>query len=189
MKNASSTGKMFYETHDQHLNLDEFFAARAKAKCEKEIKVLESTKQATLKQKKQADATRVIIETKGQPASQNCEHKFQAPDLVALASWKIGKTAKRRKEELLKTHWGHPAPEKNLTLSNADESNLQQLETAKIGFKDTALDIALNPSANAVKTNAQQGSDSAANELMQALHSCQQAQTTILPGSKCGGNM
>jgi len=47
--------------------------------------------------KKQADAARTIKEKKGEPTEENVD-TFWVPELQALATWKIGKTAKGRKE-------------------------------------------------------------------------------------------
>jgi len=81
---------MFYATHGQHLNSDEFFEARAKAQCEKDIKVLEAKKKGILLLKKQADAARDIIEKKGQPTESNID-SFNTKELLALATWKLGR--------------------------------------------------------------------------------------------------
>jgi len=99
----------------------------------------------------------------------------------------IRKTAKGRKEKLLKTYLGNPVPSKALAWSPEEE--LEELKTAATQFKDTALSIALKQSANAVKANVQQLDDSAANELMQALNSRQQSRTYELPGGERGGLM
>jgi len=97
IKNASAAGKMFCATHGQHLNSDKFFEARAKAGRVKEIKELETRKKGSLLMKKQADAAQTIVEKKGEPTEENVD-TFRVPELQALATWKIGKTAKGRKE-------------------------------------------------------------------------------------------
>jgi len=142
IKNASSAGKMFYATHDQYLNAGEFFEARAKAKREKEIKNLQSMKGTAMKTQKQADTARAIFIRKGHPTEDNFD-TFLAPELLALANWKLGNTAKGRKEELLKMCLDNPVPGKRPTWTSADEAQLQELKAAGIEFKDTALNVAL----------------------------------------------
>ena len=185
IKNASSAGKMFYATHGQHLKSDKFFEARAKAKCEQEIKKLQSMKDTAMKTRKQADTARAIIIRKGHPTQENFD-TFLVPELLALASWKLGKTAKGRKEELLKICLDTPVPGKRPAWTRDDEAQLKELKAAAIEFKDTALNVALKQIANAVKANIQQLDDSAANELMQALQSRQQGQSRELPGGEHG---
>jgi len=192
IKKASTAGKMFYATHGQHLNSDEFFEARAKAKREVEVKKLEGIKEKALKLKKQTDAARAIIEKKGQPTESNYDKDFLAPELAILATWKLGKTAKGKKDELLKTYLGNPAPAKFQMWTDRDEDALEALRNGAIEFKDTALNVALTQSANAVKANVLQLDDSAANELMHALHSRQQgqqAQTRELPDGERAAEM
>jgi len=154
IKNASSAGKMFYATHGQHLNSDEFFEARAKAKRKQEIKKLQSMKDTAMKTRKQADTARAIIIRKGHPTQENFD-AFLAPELLALASWKLGKTAKGRKEELLKICLDTPVPGKRPAWTRDDEAQLKELKAAAIEFKDTALNVALKQNANAVKANIQ----------------------------------
>jgi len=166
IKDATTAGQMFYATHGQHLNSDELFEARAKGKREKEIKALKVTKETALKFLKQAEAARAIIEKKGQPTEEN-DNSFLAPELAVLATWKLGKPAKGKKEDLLKTYLGNPPPQKILAWSDHDEQNLQRLKNEAIQFKDTALSVALQQSANAVKTNVMHLVDLAANELME----------------------
>jgi len=167
---------MFYATHGQHLNSDEFFEARAKAKREVEVKKLEGIKEKALNMKKQTDAARAIIEKKGRPTESNYDKDFLAPEHAILATWKLGKTAKCKKDELLKIYLGNPAPAKFQMWTDRDEEALQELRNRAIAFKDMALNVALTQSANAVTANVLQLDDSAANELMQALHSRQQGQ-------------
>jgi len=104
IKDATTTGQMFYVTQGQHLNSNELFEARAKGKREKEIKALEATKETALKFSKQAEAARAIIEKKGQLTEENA-NSFLAPELAVLATWKLGKPAKGKKEDLSKMIW------------------------------------------------------------------------------------
>jgi len=83
---------------------------------------------------------------------------------------------------------GNPPPQKTLVGSDHDEQNLQRLKNEAIQFNDTALSVALQQSANAVKTNVMHLDDSAANELMEALNSREQRQSRELPGGERGGN-
>jgi len=174
---------MFCATHGQHLNSDEFFKARAKAKRKQEIKKLLSMKDTAMKTRKQADMAWVITTRKGHPTQENF-HTFLAPELLASASGKLGKTAKGRKEELPKMCLNTPVPGKCPAWTRANEAQLKELKAASIEFKDTALNVALKQNANAVKANIQQLDDSAANELMQALQSRQQGQSGDLSGGK-----
>jgi len=48
MQKAQSAGQMFHVTHGQHLNLDDFFAARAKSNRDKDIERLEKLKKDRL---------------------------------------------------------------------------------------------------------------------------------------------
>jgi len=58
IQNASSAGKMFHVTHGQHLNSEDFFAARAKTTRDKETLELQKEKNHRLKLKNNGDEVR-----------------------------------------------------------------------------------------------------------------------------------
>ena len=169
IQKASTAGKMFHATHGQHLNLDDFFEARAKTTRDKEIIELEKEKSHRLLLKTKGNEVRALLERKGEPTEATLKN-FSAEEMILLASWKSGKKAKGKKADLLTMYEESTAPSKPLAWSNEEEERLTHLKTAAIMFQDTEMNTALKQSANAVKTNASKLSDVQAADLLDALN-------------------
>jgi len=64
-------------------------------------------------------------------------------------------------------------PKPPIAWTTEDEQRLTELKTEAITFKDTAMDVALKQSANAVKANISELDDKQALELLEALNQWQ----------------
>jgi len=94
IQKAQSAGQMFHVTHGQHLNSDDFFAARAKTNRDKDVKDLEKKKKELIHKKKKHDEAMRLLELKWEPTDKNLKNDFSADDMALLAHWKAGKTVK-----------------------------------------------------------------------------------------------
>jgi len=168
---------MFHVTHRQHLNSDDFFAARAKSNHDGDIECLEKLKKDRLLQNEKNDKANALLNLKSEPTELNLKN-FTVSEMALLASWKAGKTCKGKKTDLLEVYIGNPVPENPPCWSNDDEEELTKLKTEAITFKHTAMSTALKQSANAVKTNVSELDDRQVNELLAAVNQQQNERTT-----------
>jgi len=182
IQRAKTAGQLFHATHGHHLNSDDFFRARAKTDRETEKKTLLAQKKVLLRNKQRKLKAMAVRAKKGDPIEGNKEHndKFLAPELLALATWKLGKEPKDKKiASLMPLCTNTPDPIDRPEWSTQQEARLQELENTDIQFEDTALHVALKQNAKSIKNNIDNLDADAAADLLQALQQKVQATSTI----------
>jgi len=169
IQKASSAGQLFHVTHGQHLNSEEFFAARAKTVRDKEAGELLKKKEERAKAATIELEARRIIDAKGQPTLERINN-YSKNDLVALFKWRVKLPLKgTNKNQMLAAYLSAPEPESLEDWTKEMEDRLQELAANDIKFKDTALATALKQKMRAAKNNVGELDKDSAAELLQAL--------------------
>jgi len=149
---------------------------------ETEKKTLLAQKKVLLRNKQRKLKAMAVRAKKGDPIEGNKEHndKFLAPELLALATWKLGKEPKDKKiASLIPLCTNTPDPIDRPEWTTQQEARLQELENTDIQFEDTALHVALKQNAKSIKNNVDNLDADAAADLLQALQQKVQATSTV----------
>ena len=170
IRNAKSSGQMFYATGGQHLNSDDFFKARALAAREGEAGVLLKKKEAKLERINLDREAKSLLQEKAIDLTQATEKKFLLPDCELLCKWKDCKLKSTvAKPELVSAYIAAARPPTPEPWTQKEEDELLAAQGDDIDLKDTALGVAAKQMAAAVAENMSKLDDKTRHELLQSL--------------------
>jgi hypothetical protein len=177
IKNAKTTGQLFFATGGRHTNSEEFFKAREMKHREPEIQKMEEQKKARSKYcKEQRDAV-MMIKEKGELTYETVKG-FTVAEIGTLLKWKkIKMPASKKKRDLVDAYIAAPKPKIQKVWCRSEEEALLALKSEHIAVKDTALGVATSQMARAVSTNLDQLDEESLSALKTALYSLEEAKS------------
>jgi hypothetical protein len=174
IKEAKTTGQLFYATGGRHANSEEFFKARELKKREPEIHKMEEQKKARIKYMKEQREAIMMIKEKGELTHDSVK-RFTLPEIATLLKWKkVKMPASKKKAELVETYIAAPKPKIQTFWCRSEEAALQALKSENITVKDTALGVAASQMARAVTNNLAQLDEASLAALKTAIESLEE---------------
>ena len=171
IKEAKTAGQVFFATGGRHLNSDEFFQARALAKREDELKVVQDSKDKRMVLQETEAAAKALLASKGIDLSAATALSFTVPEIKILLKWKGLKfSSSTRKAEMIETYTtGGPPPLAAQLWTLEEEQRLVNLQSKDVAMIDTTLGVKATQMANAVKHNLSQIDEESKAMLLAAL--------------------
>jgi len=153
IRDAKSSGMMFYATGGQHLNSDDFFIARAMAKREGKASAKMKQKAIRLEVIALDQEAKSLLQEKAFDLTAETEKKFVLPEIKLLCKWKCLKLTATKKQDFVSAHVAAARPPSPERWTIEDEQALLNIQSQNIHLKDTALGVAAKQMAVAVTAN------------------------------------
>ena len=152
LRKAKTAGQIFHVTHGEHLNSTDFFKSMAIDERAKKGQTMLKDKQNHYNRKKACLKVLTTLGKHGEPIAENIKD-YPAKAMQKLYEWKLNKSSKKAREDLLKDYLKAPVPLKDAEWTTADKIKLKELLTGNMCAKDAALGAQLKQTAWAITNN------------------------------------
>ena len=182
IREAKSSGMMFYATGGQHLNSDDFFIARALDEREGLAKNMRAKKAARLERIELHQEAKSLLCEKAVDLTLETEKKFLVSECKLLCKWKQCKLSSNpQKQGFVSAYVAAARPSTPEPWSQEDEDLLLAVTSDNVELKDTALGVATKQMAAAVSQNMGNLDEKSRHDLLQSLAKFDVANNTETP--------
>ncbi len=134
-------------------------------------------KQNRYNRKKICGEALTILGKHGEPTAANIKD-YPAKAMQKLYEWKLNKSSKKAREDLLKEYLKAPVPLKDAEWTTADKIELKELLTGDMYAKDTALGVQLKQTARAITNNVDDLDGKSRRNLLRVLQAREDGEST-----------